>query len=80
MMGIQKAPLPVPEDQSTGEPQVGGALLEVQSKDRGKAVEELGSSGYPESSRSHLDTWAVRCFLDGCSFVPGQWAAQQGPP
>lgn len=73
ILGIQKAPLPVPEDQSTGEPQV-----EVQSKDRGKAVEELGGSGYPESSRSHLDTWAVRSFLDGCSFVPGQWAAQQG--
>lgn len=42
-LGIQKAPLPVPEDQSTGEPQVGGALLEEQSKDRGKAMEELGA-------------------------------------
>lgn len=41
-LGIQKAPLPVPEDQSTDEPQVGGTLLEEQSKDRGKAVEELG--------------------------------------
>lgn len=36
---------------------MGGALLEEQSKDGGKAVEELGSSGYPESPRSHLDTW-----------------------
>lgn len=53
----QKASLPVPEDQPTGEPQVGGALLEEQSKDGGKAVEELGGSAYPESPRSHLDTW-----------------------
>lgn len=30
-LGIQKAPLPLLEDQSTGEPQVGGALLEEQS-------------------------------------------------
>lgn len=76
-LGIQKAPLPVPEDQSTGEPQVGGALLEEQSKDRGKAMEELGGSGYPEPLRSHIDTWS---FLTGCSFVPEQSAAQQGPP
>lgn len=74
-LGIQKAPLPVPEDQSTGEPQVGGALLEEQSKDRGKAMEELGGSGYPEPLRSHIDTWS---FLTGCSFVPEQSAAQQG--
>lgn len=30
-LGIQKAPLTVLEDQSTGEPEVGGALLEEQS-------------------------------------------------
>lgn len=42
LFGDTKAPLPVPEDQSTDEPQVGGALLEEQSKDRGKAVDELG--------------------------------------
>lgn len=44
-LGIQKAPLPVLEDQSTGEPQVGEALLEEQSQDRGRAAEEGGDLG-----------------------------------
>lgn len=45
-----------------GESQVGGPLLEKQSKGAKKAVEELGGSGYLESQRSHLDTWAGEVF------------------